>query len=140
LHDRFNYVLRMHQQMLGVFGDYVLPRLAFDLVLERLQVVDCHVTLTAVQRTLSCVELGKQTFGHSWVIDMSLIGGMDDTGMQGAYRRLVVCTFLRSQCQLGEHEADDSNDESNIERVPDFHDLFSLTMGDVGLSVRGRGW
>jgi hypothetical protein len=135
-------VLRVHPQMLGVFGDNVFPRLTLHLVLECLQVVDCYMRLTAVQRMLRGIELGYQTLGHSLVVDMSHLGGMDDTGLQSAYRRLLVLTILRSHYQLGEHEADDGNDESDIERVPDCHDLFSLKMIEIRTNpnIRSGGY
>jgi hypothetical protein len=91
-----------------MFGNNVLSGLSFDILNKRLQYVHCYVCLTTIQGTLRGIEFGKQTFGYTWIVDMSSLGSMNHAVMQGLHSGFVSApVFVTSKRQRGKCKTDD---------------------------------
>src|SRR6266699_5977474 len=70
--------LRVHHHVLGVCCFDMLTCLGLNLVDKGAQQIDGCSSLTTILCRLGCIELGRQTVGHSLVIDEAFCGGMLD--------------------------------------------------------------
>jgi hypothetical protein len=81
-------------QVPSMLGDNVLSGLGFDILDESLQVIDRHVCLPTIKGSLGSVELGKQAFGYTGIVDMSGSGSMNHTVTQRLHRGFVKASMF----------------------------------------------